>query len=480
MNKIIIALITTLITYNVSFAQSVFELKGKDIYIVSTTSYNSSSSMKNIPKECIRDKNGKEYKTNITGRVFHVLDVKTNGSSKKIKSVDITLVDDRETVIFRFPMQFCANDALLSMCINPEREETTLSGVVYTTNIDNFRLTYYDKDSIDLLKTKFPIGETFYAKDIAKFKDNILYTVSEYGFDEYSGSFYLSLKDNKNSNSKNTIFINANNERKGISITDLDESFIREKEILDKCQLLYNTDVINEWRDNLINKEIFWHGLDKKTLLSYIGSMDNNGSFSELTKWYEAKQTLKKFGNFIPEVGFYWIKDIIPVRYGDNELLDYKYFMIIGRSEDGSGIMLIPFVNNIFNHMSYADKYRESLEVEKQKKAEEAEARAKIEAEAEAEAEAARMAKYRQEQLAHKNNLIRKYGQHNAELILNMKVAIGFTKQMCIEAKGQPKYKRTRTTQNEVVERWTYDELFSDYDTVLSFVNDKLVQIDSL
>lgn len=484
MNKIIIALIIALITYNVSFAQSVFELKGKDIYITSITA--SSIPINNIPKECILDKDGNEYDINIIGRAFHVLDVKTNGSSKKLKSVDIILTDQVDTVVFRFPLQFSENYALLSMCVDPQRKETARSGVVYTTNIDNVKLTYYLKDNIDSLINKFPIGENVFAKANNKFGCNskLLYVVDGYGCEQHTGRFYISLKEYNIKYTKK-IYTDAYNVENRISLTDVYESFVSEKDVIDeyKIDIIYNAKGIDHWREALINKEVYWHGVDKSTLLSHIDSANDNNPecFEDLKNWYKAKaDPYSKFSNYIQGAGFYWVKDIQLMRYNEDQSSDYKYFIIIGKSGNRQGINMLPFIDGILTHISYADVYRESLKVEKQKKAEEAEARAQIEAEAKAKEEAKWRAEYEQEQLAHKNNLIRKYGQKNAELILNRKVAIGFTKQMCIEAMGQPKYKRTRTTQNEVVERWTYDEMFSDYDTVLSFINDKLVQIDSL
>lgn len=52
--------------------------------------------------------------------------------------------------------------------------------------------------------------------------------------------------------------------------------------------------------------------------------------------------------------------------------------------------------------------------------------------------------------------LIKKYGKRNALLILDEKVEIGFTKQMCIEAWGEPQDINRTITRNRVHEQWVY------------------------
>lgn len=66
--------------------------------------------------------------------------------------------------------------------------------------------------------------------------------------------------------------------------------------------------------------------------------------------------------------------------------------------------------------------------------------------------EAQRKADYR----ARESAMIRKYGKYNGRLIAQGKVAIGFTKQMCREAWGEPKTIHTTTTRYGVNEQWVY------------------------
>ena len=78
------------------------------------------------------------------------------------------------------------------------------------------------------------------------------------------------------------------------------------------------------------------------------------------------------------------------------------------------------------------------------------------------------------EEREHKASLIRKYGKKNALLILDNKVQIGFTKQMCIEAWGEP-YDINRTiTSWGVHEQWVYgiDSYLYFEDNILTAIQD--------
>ena len=94
------------------------------------------------------------------------------------------------------------------------------------------------------------------------------------------------------------------------------------------------------------------------------------------------------------------------------------------------------------SHIVLADIYREEQRIKEEKRQrEEAEYQAMLE----------------KEEREYKANLIKKYGKRNALLILENAVQIGFTKEMCVEAWGEP-YDINRTvTKNGVHEQWVYD-----------------------
>lgn len=72
------------------------------------------------------------------------------------------------------------------------------------------------------------------------------------------------------------------------------------------------------------------------------------------------------------------------------------------------------------------------------------------------------------------NRMIRKYGKSNGTLIAQGKVKIGFTKQMCIDAWGEPIKINTTTNRYSKSEQWVYGG-----DCYLYFENGKLVTIQN-
>lgn len=78
------------------------------------------------------------------------------------------------------------------------------------------------------------------------------------------------------------------------------------------------------------------------------------------------------------------------------------------------------------------------------------------------------------DEAARKRSLINKYGQGTAKLILDGKVQIGFTKQMCIESWGEPEDINRTTGSYGVHEQWVYGN-----GRYLYFDNGKLTSIQN-
>lgn len=79
----------------------------------------------------------------------------------------------------------------------------------------------------------------------------------------------------------------------------------------------------------------------------------------------------------------------------------------------------------------------------------------------------------RETYITRERTMIRKYGARNGKLIAQNRVAIGFSKQMCIDSWGKPKYKHTTTTRYGVREQWVYSGGY------LYFDNEKLTAIQN-
>lgn len=80
----------------------------------------------------------------------------------------------------------------------------------------------------------------------------------------------------------------------------------------------------------------------------------------------------------------------------------------------------------------------------------------------------------------YRENIIKKHGVTYGNLILDNKISIGMTQEMCIEAYGSPRSKNKSTTSLGVVEIWTYKKYDWDNDDkyiYVTFVNDKITEI---
>jgi len=75
--------------------------------------------------------------------------------------------------------------------------------------------------------------------------------------------------------------------------------------------------------------------------------------------------------------------------------------------------------------------------------------------------------------IARNQLLIKKYGQQIANLIINEKVKIGFTKKMCLDSWGEPETINTTTGSFGTHEQWVYDNSY------LYFENGKLTAIQN-
>ncbi len=89
-------------------------------------------------------------------------------------------------------------------------------------------------------------------------------------------------------------------------------------------------------------------------------------------------------------------------------------------------------------------------------------------------------------QTQYKNDIIKKYGEKYGSLILQGKICVGMTKEMCIEAKGTPCKKNKSSDKYGTIEVWTYNcldvewalelGLSANY-TFVTFKNGKITDI---
>lgn len=72
-----------------------------------------------------------------------------------------------------------------------------------------------------------------------------------------------------------------------------------------------------------------------------------------------------------------------------------------------------------------------------------------------------------------RKELVTKYGSYYANLIMNSKICIGMTKDMCIESWGKPQHINTTTTASIEEEQWVY------WDNYVYFSNGKITAIQN-
>lgn len=92
----------------------------------------------------------------------------------------------------------------------------------------------------------------------------------------------------------------------------------------------------------------------------------------------------------------------------------------------------------------------------------------------------------KKQQTQHKNDIIKKYGEKYGSLILQGKICVGMTQEMCIEAKGTPCKKNKSSDKYGTIEVWTYNclgvewawksGLSANY-TFVTFKNGKITDI---
>ena len=78
------------------------------------------------------------------------------------------------------------------------------------------------------------------------------------------------------------------------------------------------------------------------------------------------------------------------------------------------------------------------------------------------------------EEKEYKAKIIKRFGVSNAKLIMDGRVKIGFTKDMCIESWGEPDMINTTITRTKRWEQWVYG-----YNTFLYFDGNRLVVIQN-
>lgn len=230
-----------------------------------------------------------------------------------------------------------------------------------------------------------------------------------------------------------------------VAVDSIGDLFVEEKTFLDTCEARYHDSYVDEFASNYVNQNIHIES-DKDNASSYVGSYvldSRRGAISEaITK-----------GNFYCErIGLYYTNR--------RDSVYYTYHAILHKIGD-KGVdeqdIFCPINDFKRVNVELFSKYQERVrqkELAKAKKYQD------------------RIEQAQKEEQEYYQMLVRKYGKANAKLIKEGEVRIGFTKEMCIEAWGEPEYINTLTNADGRFEQWVYG-LFS----YLYFKGNKLITI---
>lgn len=400
--KLTLLLIFSVVCLSSAFSQDIFSLKGKNIVItngkigfkwhyigaagdVGTYEYN--ENFGKIYKSSALEKNkfSKKhlYKGDIIGQPVYVSDIYyINSDKKKKKAIVLLLKTDSCDLAMHLPLYIKTDIYHLGQRID------------YRIEPDEIDLNYYDMDKVKKLEAQMKNKRYF-----IRHKNDINNYISTFeGFTMKEGS----LKINFNS-SNTTIRPNSTEKRTKYEAVykTLDEYFnnvVMEDDLILECKHKHDSLFINDFKEEFLNKEIFFSGTKNDFYICSNVDIKNTGSNSP----------------------FY---DYVVTLHNSNETID------------------LPLQKDTRSYITLAEEYREELRIKEEE-------RRKKESEYQA-----RLANEEEE---YKASLIKKFGRKNALLILDNIVQIGFTKQMCIESWGQP-YDINRTiTSGGIHEQWVY------------------------
>lgn len=421
MNKIIVSLISIFAFLLTAFANNekadkypddIFALKGKRIILIDdkvvwlsnlihggSLSYTSTKDVFFNHDAFSKSKFNKKnlYKKDIVGKELLVTGIELN----KNKNLLVKFIDTNDSLAMYIPEKQ-----------DPYKRYSTDS-YANPHGIIDFR--YYDYEEYRYLKLNQ--RETFYFKGYNKpytiTEINLIDSLSYIKYKDENGdvsirnilpySIYIDIKEGESRNYFKYSF-------------ESDENYYLQSFISD---IAFENDLIEDYK--------------KHSDMSYISSIKDKFVTKEV---------------FVSQNGWndFYICDSITIRNIGTKSPEYKYVMCLS-SANGNRYLAID--SNNMN--SIVDGKQKREEVLREKEA------AKKRAEEEAAAEERRAIEEAKELQTHKNNLINKYGKENADLILDGQVRIGFTKEMCIEAWGEP-YDINRTiTSNCVYEQWVYN-----------------------
>lgn len=203
----------------------------------------------------------------------------------------------------------------------------------------------------------------------------------------------------------------------------------------------FGRDKIKEMSDTLVGRNFYFHDLhDNRSHYVYKKSVKSS--------CWTKRDLYSISGKYYDMVS---VKQLNTVEYDE----DKYYFYAIGVEEQTKDSIAISLKDNLLLLLSDGLSHKEAVSKEEAKRIIDE-------------------AKEAREEQEYKKELIKRYGASNASLILEGRVKIGFTKEMCEESWGAPDDINTTITRNRRWEQWVYG-----IGCYLYFEGDRLVAIQN-
>lgn len=390
------------------YPTDIFALKGKRIVLLNNYVTWSNRLGSNTPSEKVFYNHNALQKSKFSSKNLY----KGNVTGKELIVDDVELRNDKYLLI-----KFTDGNDSLAMYVSQRKHpfkdkfgERTISEETKASRKIGFY--YYDGDEFAFIKSHQ--GEPFYYEGNKK-------CTAEINLNNNNSFYELSLKDEKghvvmhSTISPYQIYVDIKNGNSwGILQNDYNKFYLKnfiskiifEKDLIAKCENNCDTNYISSIKEKFINNEVF---------------VNKDG-------WND-----------------FYTFDSIAIRNIGIEYPEYKYVICLS-SKNKSRYLAIDSDN--MNSIVSGKQKREEILMEEEA--------ARKRAEEEAATEEKRAIEETRKQQEYKNHLIKKFGKKNANLILDGQVQIGFTKEMCIEAWGEP-YDINRTiTGYGTLEQWVY------------------------
>lgn len=399
--NVCLSLLLSFMLVSNAFSQNIFELKGKNIILTSDKiAYKGGYNAYNNWSYSYHDTFGKIY--NINSLKKHKFTNKNLykgnilGKTAFVNDVYVINHNNKKKKAILMELNTYTDTLIVYMPLYL-KTDAYIGGfrVDVEVNPEEINICYHDNDKINQLRNRMQ-NKCFYLKG-----GNELYTFDNISIEKellcvqyYDKTFQKQKYYIRASNTENHVTY----EHRYNSFNAFTSSILFADDLIAQCKQKHDNTYISALTDSLLNKEVYL----------------SSGTKS----------------------GFYLCENIGIENIGTNEPY-YDYVITLKQNEK---VIKLPIQNDM-SHIVLADVYREKQRIKEEK-------RQKKEAEYQAMLE--------KEEREYKANLIKKYGKRNALLILENAVQIGFTKEMCVEAWGEP-YDINRTvTRNSIHEQWVY------------------------